>query len=119
MVELEGELVRERTAALQIVLQTVPVVSDPDIAAPRKTAPGNARAVAADPENGEKAAPVSGFEIVREVGPADRSGGTVLAVETLAGTPDQGQPATVGPAHPLGSDHAAVGQAILVFGAQC
>ena len=108
----------ERTAGLQIVLQTLPVVCDPDMAALGKTAPGNARAIAPDPENGQKAAPVSGFEIVREVGPADRSGGTVLAVETLAGTPDQGQPATVGQAHPLGSDHAAAGRAILVFGAQ-
>ena len=114
---------RERTVALQIGLQTVLVlVTDPDypdMAALGKTAPENGRAIARrDPENGQKAAPVSGFEIVREVGPADRSGGTVLAVETLAGTPDQGQPATVGQVHPLGSDHAAVGRTILVFGAQ-
>ena len=112
---------KERTAGLQIVLETV-LVSDPgcqDMAALGKTAPENGRAIARrDPENGQKAAPVSGFEIVREVGPADRSGGTVLAVETLAGTPGQGQLATVGQAHPLGSDHAAAGQAILVFGAQ-
>ena len=116
MVELEGELVRERTAALQIVLQTVPVVSDPDIAAPRKAAPRNARAVAADPENGEKAAPVSGFEIVREVGPADdRWGGTVLAGETLAGTTRQGQLATL---PPPGSDRSAAGQVVLVSAAR-
>ena len=111
MVELEGELVRERTAALQIVLQTVPVVSDPDMAAPR-----NARAVAADPENGEKAAPVSGFEIVREVGPADdRWGGTVLAGETLAGTTRQGQLATL---NPPGSGRSAAGQVVLVSAAR-
>ena len=111
MVELEGELVRERTAALQIVLQTVPVVSDPDIAAPR-----NARAVAADPENGEKAAPVSGFETVREVGPADdRWGGTVLAEETLAGTTRQGQLATL---PPPGSGRSAAGQVVLVSAAR-
>ena len=117
MVELEGELVRERTAALQIVLQTVPVVSDPDIAAPRKAAPRNARAVAADPENGEKAAPVSGFEIVREVGPADdRWGGTVLAGETLAGTTRQGQHGTVAQV-PLGTDRSA-GLVIVVAGAR-
>ena len=112
---------KERTVALQIGLQTV-LVSDPgcqDMAALGKIAPENGCASARrDPENGQKAAPVSGFEIVREVGPADRSGGTVLAVETLAGTPDQGQLATVGQAHPLGSDHAVVGQAVLVFGAQ-
>ena len=106
----------ERTAGLQIVLQTLPVVSDPDMAALGKTAPGNARAIAPDPENGQKAAPVSGFEIVREVGPADdRWGGTVLAGEILAGTTRQGQLATVAP---LGSDHSAAGQVILVAAAR-
>ena len=89
---------KERTAGLQIVLQTVPVVCDPDRVAPGKTVPpGNAHAIPPDPENGQKAAPVSGFEIVREVGQAaDRSGGTVLAEETLAGTPGQGQPGIEG-----------------------
>lgn len=98
-----GELVGGRIAALEIVLQTVPLVSDPD-----KTAPRNGRAIAPDPENGEKAAPVSGFEIVREVGqtPADRWAGTVLA-----GTARQGH-------LPLGSDHSAAGQVILVVAAQ-
>ena len=102
---------RERTAGLQIVLQTLPVVSDPDMAAPR-----NARPIAADPENGQKAAPVSGFEIVREVGPADaRWGGTVLAGETLAGTTRQGQLATL---PPLGSGRSAAGQVVLVSAAR-
>ena len=110
--EAVGELVGGRIAALEIVLQTVPVVSDPDMAAP-----GNARAIAPDPENGEKAAPVSGFEIVREVGPADdRWGGTVLAEETLAGTTRQGQHGTVAQV-PLGTDRSA-GLVIVVAGAR-
>ena len=114
MVELEGELVRERTAALQIVLQTVPVVSDPDIAAPR-----NARAVAADPENGEKAAPVSGFEIVREAGrAAARWAGTALAAEKLGGTRGQGRLAGGRQVPPLGSGRADGRPAILVSGAR-
>ena len=87
------------------------------MAALGKTAPENGRAIARrDPENGQKAAPVSGFEIVREVGPADdRWGGTVLAGEILAGTARQGQLATVAP---LGSDHSAAGQVILVAAAR-
>ena len=98
-------------AVLQIVLQTAPVVIDPDMAAL-----GNGRAIAPDPENGEKAAPVSGFEIAREVGPADaRWGGTVLAEETLGGTTRQGQLATLAP---LGSDHSAAGQVIPVSAAR-
>ena len=103
-----GELVRGRIAALETVLQIVPLVSDPD-----KVAPRNGRAIAPDPENGEKAAPVSGFEIVREVGqtPADRWAGTVLAGETLAGTARQGR-------LPLGSDHSAAGQVILAVAAR-
>ena len=110
---------KERTAGLQIVLETV-LVSDPgcqDMAALGKTAPENGRAIARrDPENGQKAAPVSGFEIVREVGRADdRWGGTVLAGEILAGTARQGQLATVAP---LGSDHSAAGQVILVAAAR-
>ena len=103
-------------AVLQIVLQTAPVVIDPDMAALGKSALGNARAIAPDPENGEKAAPVSGFEIAREVGPADaRWGGTVLAEETLGGTTRQGQLATLAP---LGSDHSAAGQVIPVSAAR-
>ena len=113
-------LVQIGLQTVQIVLVLVTDPGYPDMAALGKTAPDNGRASARrDPENGQKAAPASGFEIVREVGqPAERSGGTVLAVETLAGTPGQGHPpATVGQAHPLGSGHAAVGQVILVFAA--
>ena len=81
-----------------------------------KTAPENARAIDPDPENCQKAAPRAGFETGREVGPAaGRSGGTVLAEETLAGTTRQGQLATLAP---LGSDHSAAGQVILVAAAR-
>ena len=77
-----------------------------------KTAPENARAIDPDPENCQKAAPRPGFETGREVGPAaGRSGGTVLAEETLAGTTRQGQLATL---PPPGSGRSAAGQVVLV-----
>ena len=82
-----------------------------------KTAPENARAIDPDPENCQKAAPRPGFETGREVGPAaGRSGGTVLAEETLAGTTRQGQHGTVAQV-PLGTDRSA-GLVTVVAGAR-